>query len=339
MDITDSLFHFTKAETAINYILKNNTIRFNSFKYVNDPKESKEWPFQFYGNTWESHNLFFPELYKNANEFIKEHWLTACFAESLNEELEIFKNMKMWDSYGNNHKGVCLIFSKKKLKEVIERNTTSFNFSGNVIYQEESVLSEEFSYVKGQFMIFSGLYFDSTISWVELFLNPIISSKTLNRSHPLMIQLEVFNRYGIFNYMKWHTIHYNKELFFSKSLSWKDEQEHRFIIYTDEIKESIDVKFEDALKAVILGIDIDDSEKEQIVANSYDRYDVYQLKSSNWNTSLFKVNDEQIFDIGLSYQIDIPQKYLIAPINSSIETEFLFFNWETGDISILPKNN
>lgn len=218
MNITDNLFHFTKAETAINYILKNNTIRFNSFKYVNDPKESKEWPFQFYGEIWKSHSLFNPILYKNVNDFIKEHWLTACFAESSTEELEIFKNMKMWDSYGNNHKGVCLVYSQKKLKKIIGENTTSFNFSGKVIYQEEWGLNAEINHVKGIFTFFLGLNFDSTISWVKFFLNPSVSSKTLITSHPLMIQLEIFNRYGIFNYMKWHTIHYNKELFFSKSL-------------------------------------------------------------------------------------------------------------------------
>ena len=71
----------------------------------------------------------------------------------------------------------------------------------------------------------------------RIFFNPIVSSKTLNRSHPLMIQLEILNKCGIFNYMKWHTIHYNKELFFSNHLVGKTK-ENIDLFYTQTKKKN-----------------------------------------------------------------------------------------------------
>src|SRR5215468_11207586 len=37
------LYHYTSSETALNYILKNGTLMFNSFQKVNNPRESKQW--------------------------------------------------------------------------------------------------------------------------------------------------------------------------------------------------------------------------------------------------------------------------------------------------------
>ena len=88
-----------------------------------------------------------------------------------------------------------------------------------------------------------------------------------------------------------------------------------------------------------MGIDIDEYEKEQIIENSYGRYEVYQLKSNNWDTALFKVHEEStnIFQIKVQYSVDIPQKYLIAPINSNSDTGFLLFDWKSNNLSIRTK--
>src|ERR1043165_4444435 len=37
------LYHYTSTDTALNHILKNGTLLFNSFQKVNDPRESKQW--------------------------------------------------------------------------------------------------------------------------------------------------------------------------------------------------------------------------------------------------------------------------------------------------------
>ena len=39
--------HYTKARTAIDFILKDRTLLFGSYINTNDPKESKNWEFNY----------------------------------------------------------------------------------------------------------------------------------------------------------------------------------------------------------------------------------------------------------------------------------------------------
>ncbi|OGI65958.1 MAG: hypothetical protein A2W18_00160 [Candidatus Muproteobacteria bacterium RBG_16_60_9] len=39
------LYHYTNATTALDYIVKNRTLRFGIYIGTNDPKESKAWEF------------------------------------------------------------------------------------------------------------------------------------------------------------------------------------------------------------------------------------------------------------------------------------------------------
>lgn len=46
-DHTKYLYHYTDAKTAIEFILKNRTLKFGPYTGTNDPKERKNWLFDF----------------------------------------------------------------------------------------------------------------------------------------------------------------------------------------------------------------------------------------------------------------------------------------------------
>lgn len=78
--------------------------------------------------SWRFLCMSFPESYvNNLNEMIHPKWLTACFTSTP-------LNASMWGTYGDNHRGVCLIFdadtSNPSRPELELRH--SFNVEGKI---------------------------------------------------------------------------------------------------------------------------------------------------------------------------------------------------------------
>lgn len=332
----DNLFHFTSAETVIDFILKENTLKFSSFNYVNDPKESKSWPFKFYGDYIENKKKLSPLLFEKCNETIKDHWLVLCMTKA---DKDIVYDMKMWDSYGQRHKGVCLVFDHKKLSKVLNSQKDNFLFESEILYSKEMVNEINIYSIEGFFYIYLGLNFPFLINQVKNMYNPFLLT---NISDPFMISLERFLYIGRENYMKWHSVHFYKTLFFNKSLFWKQEKEYRYILYSDKVVDKKFMNFKDSLKEVVLGNDINSSNrikiKEMLKGTNIK---ISQLVYNNWHESIFDItnseeNDTDVFDISTSYRVDIPQRFLYAPINTKNGPEFLFFDWSNGEMSLMP---
>ncbi|WP_239257264.1 DUF2971 domain-containing protein [Listeria ilorinensis] len=334
----NNLYHFTKAETALNYILKEKTIKFSSFKNVNDPKESKEWPFQFYGNNIGTVEKFSSKIYYDINNYIKEHWLTACFSIDKEGE-EIWKNLKMWDSYADRNKGVCLVFDKDKLKKNLSRNTNNFLFHRDIEYVNKRDGETSFFLVKGKFLIFQGAYPPFLINDLKRWMNILLLT---NETNSLMIFLEVYLNKGTDRYMKWHTINFYNSLFFNKARYWASENEYRFILFSDDLQPYKCIDYGDALEAVILGCDIDSKLKmkiEQLLQEH--EITCYQLISNNWYEAILNKedleDDSDVHFIDTIIDLQIQQRYAISPLNSNDGANFALFDWKTGDVTILPK--
>lgn len=139
----DIIYHYTKASTAIDFILYNGQLRFNSSRNSNDPIESRKprrGIFYTGGMAGEeiSRDMALDSTYINnhisnlENQFhqicfCKNHYNKYFNKEYLSrgisgyEELFGFTKVRMWDQYADNYSGVCLAFSKEKIITKNER--------------------------------------------------------------------------------------------------------------------------------------------------------------------------------------------------------------------------
>ncbi|MCE4566588.1 DUF2971 domain-containing protein [Maribellus sp. CM-23] len=133
----DILYHYTKASTAINFILFNGQLRFNASRNSNDPIESRKARrgTVYFGEmadgvigrktTLDSNYLleYISHLENQFHQicFCKNHMGEPFASENYysgfngHEEIFGFTKLRMWEQYADNYSGVCLAFSKEKL--------------------------------------------------------------------------------------------------------------------------------------------------------------------------------------------------------------------------------
>lgn len=123
----DLVFHYTKASTALEHILFEKRIRLSPRKNVIDPVEKKNTFGKWIDNLPADYDsalnhpikdsitrmlLYEGQLHKSCKQ--------VSFCKTVLSTTRIKDNLgcvrpRMWDQYGDNYKGVCLIFSKKEL--------------------------------------------------------------------------------------------------------------------------------------------------------------------------------------------------------------------------------
>src|SRR5665647_929811 len=109
------LYHYTSVDTALNYILKNRTLKFNPFNAVNDPREKKEWdisPFVRMGLNLELKQ--YDAISREISDLLKSNAKMVCFCRDKDEAIgqwqpealfnRGFSKPNMWHHYGNEHK-------------------------------------------------------------------------------------------------------------------------------------------------------------------------------------------------------------------------------------------
>jgi len=219
---TDSLYHFTRKDTAIEHILNNQTIRFGDFKLTNDPQEYKQRMTSVVGCGWEDDFLDkIPEITRTIDDIIKSSgFISLCQnrydKDGLTEE-GCFKS-RMWSQYGDNHSGICLVFSKGLLLKEID----------NTLSNEYTILSN------------SVVYKNSEKSRVRDGLR--VNGDELSESTAECTASK-------------YVIDSNKSIFFQKQPDYKDENEFRVIAVTENGKSACGqfVNINSSLKAIILG--------------------------------------------------------------------------------------
>ena len=133
----DIIYHYTKASTAIDFILYNNQLRFNKARKSIDPIESKKArrrtvyydaevgkhrSEQHFQDVNELHHLL-DDLEERFNlicfcknrmgeDFASEHYISPFEGH---EELFGFTKLRMWDQYADKFSGVCIAFSREKI--------------------------------------------------------------------------------------------------------------------------------------------------------------------------------------------------------------------------------
>jgi hypothetical protein len=138
----DVIYHYTKASTAIDYILFNEQLKFSRRNNSIDPIESRKArrsivstgacvdmkkDKQFHDESNRLANLV-AALENSFNQicFCKNHKGSEFASENYytqfqgHEEIFGFTKARMWERYADNYSGVCLAFSKKKLLSLNE---------------------------------------------------------------------------------------------------------------------------------------------------------------------------------------------------------------------------
>lgn len=139
----DALFHFTRKDTSLEYILFNKSLRFGEFSGTNDPQEYKSKLTGAVGWGWESrHDQKIEEATLLVDKILREKskFISFCQNDIVDDNLHSHGVLKsrMWAQYGENHKGICIVVSKAKL---IAQLTTAFDLNyqldyGKIQYEE-----------------------------------------------------------------------------------------------------------------------------------------------------------------------------------------------------------
>lgn len=112
------IYHYTRFETFMSYILPTKSIRTNFLRYMNDPRESLSWAF---GSTNLPYEKIFEGYYSDKThidcqfkygEMIKDKYQIISFSGANQRGWD---NEMMWAHYGGMHSGVCLEFDEDVL--------------------------------------------------------------------------------------------------------------------------------------------------------------------------------------------------------------------------------
>ena len=242
------LFHYTKHNTAIENIIPNMTLRFNSFTSTNDPLEF--FNFHFTSITSSSYPHWGDLIIKGKgiNELRNKTKFTSfCIDKEYDKSYEIiyhrgFGKSRMWSQYAENHKGICIVFDKELLISSIKKQITD----SDLFYEKVSYDNQ---------------------------LKKLIASLELTEKDADSSEKELFERSF-------------KEYLFTKLKDFEHEQEYRICIL-DKSKDTskIDIIIKDSLKAIILGVSFP-TEAYKILLDDYKnkyKIEIYKMDSSNGN--------------------------------------------------------
>jgi len=132
------LAHYTKIETLIEHILPSKKLKLSKLTELNDPLENR-WKYDHISyqgwkappeHCWEA----LKQEYQNLANCIK----VCCFSAENTQKpnAQIYKKMRMWAQYAQNHKGVCILFDKEKLILKADQQEKLLH-AGDVIYHEK----------------------------------------------------------------------------------------------------------------------------------------------------------------------------------------------------------
>lgn len=133
----DILYHYTKASTAIDFILYDEKLRFNESRKSNDPIESRTarrgtlFTGREADRTQEKQEMYDSQYLHEYISNLENQFYQICFCKNKmgdlfanegyfsdfngHEELFGFTKLRMWEQYGDNYSGVCLAYSLEKI--------------------------------------------------------------------------------------------------------------------------------------------------------------------------------------------------------------------------------
>ena len=235
-DSAEYIYHYTKSETAIDFILKNKNLRFSPLSKTNDPKETKEWFLIPGTNEGRDLKKYTPEyLSKRLNPYFKDSTSLLCFSkdkELTGNHLDYtpkrgFCKPRMWAQYAGNHTGVCLIFNFERFTKLFAEKFSNKTYTFDNVNYHDRLLAD--------------------IQLEQAF--------TVNVDH--------LEKRGDKDYCYDHLLKFTKRLYFEKAKDWENENEFRFAIF--ECDDELYFEYQNSLSGILFGQDCVESDIKKIV--------------------------------------------------------------------------
>ena len=228
----DCLFHYTSKARALERILPEMQLRMGSFSETNDPRENKEWDFEFAISKAEIQQRR-PKVWeawrekKRAQQLIR----VLCFTldepkvgKKIQHELRGYGLDRMWDRYGERHSGVCLAFNRYAL---------SANVNGAIGARR---------FFKEQCVTYA-------------VLSDLLEQKPDIYRAAYAFSVDGVNFDDMENALVNHVERHADILLFTKSKDWEGEREYRFALSATGMEEVVNIPIETSLTGVIVGPD------------------------------------------------------------------------------------
>lgn len=261
----DALYHFTKTKIFFESIVDSNKFNLYPVKTTDDPREYKYWQFTevSYGDSFteKEDSRSFIEKNQLINKLIKERSFISCFCENNKVKIEDnqtekmrygFEKSRMWSQYADHHYGLCLVISKTKIKEIIDK----YDRNDFLVFHNKMKYQYEFQH--------SHDYNSTTF----------IQNTELNSKNSVLKHIE-----------------YNHEnIYFTKDIDYKDESEYRIVVVDiNGQKQSIGINLNEIIRGVILGDKFPDVYLPlvQLVYNEY-KCNIRKIEWLKGNPFLYK---------------------------------------------------
>jgi hypothetical protein len=225
------VYHYTNREAALGQILPTQQIRLGLFRYMNDPRESHEWLFNVIGDRggsiahFREQNREATRLAKSTAKVLATRRDASHGGEGYGDFGRGYAHSALWAHYGGGHSGVCLVFERERLHEVIK------------------------STLKGKGKLYAGpvTYADAEPEEDSAF------TLTQSRIDELGLEAAVEEHVAA-----WHPL-----LFFRKSREWENEREYRWLFHSsDPVPEFVPLA--DTLAAIVVGHDFPDGDRDSL---------------------------------------------------------------------------
>lgn len=230
-DLTGSLCHYTKADTAFQFIVPSLTLRMSAYSRMSDPFENRELMFSGRSRTPKSEDDMrelhgpFVDVCESIQR-VRNRMLLLSFTVDATEGytaadrpfMHAWARARMWQQYASDHAGACIVF---------DRERTIGNITAE-LHQVGSPTSAEVAY--------SAQGFRGT------------SAADLNLDS---FREDYSQKFGEFVRRN------ERDLFFTKTLDWQTEYEFRITVFPNEPARDgyLSVSFGGAksIRAVIVG--------------------------------------------------------------------------------------
>ncbi len=200
------VYHYTKHDIAIKYILYETRLRLSHRKDSKDPIENAKQLYSFHGVNIDDKGPIKTRRYEFISKYeqMLKNAKQICFCKNkktnmkndiYDQEKYGFLKPRMWDQYADGYKGVCLCFQKDELKN------------------EENLIANDVEY---------------------------ITYKELSRNHH-RIDENILLEIGAVDYLKRYKNDF-ANLFFRKHIDYENENEHRIISFSSKEQEYIDIR-------------------------------------------------------------------------------------------------
>lgn len=224
-----TLYHFTKADTAIRKILPSLSLRMNKLGNMNDPKENLRHITDFDDNIKDtlSYNEISSDEYVIALKISNETILVSfsidkeIITDGIKHKIEGSQLQRMWAQYADNNTGLCIEID---YEEFINEN---FSQISEFDIKDEKVNYNNFQFQGSPTPLYGKLHIEDKINESVCLCD---FWKKLQSSEKFV-----------------------NERFFTKNKDWEGESEYRFLTF-HKSSEEILLSFKKSIRRLILGV-------------------------------------------------------------------------------------